>query len=72
MAKPPPEPPEITLNHARATLLHAMANGMAIIFANITSLRSYTKNAEALRILADIDVAVQRTLKDFEALRKLL
>jgi hypothetical protein len=49
-----------------------MANGMAIVFANITSLRSYTKNPEALRILADIDIAVQRTLKDFESLRKLL
>lgn len=49
-----------------------MANGMAIVFANITSLRNYTKNPEALRILADIDIAVQRTLKDFESLRKLL
>ncbi len=67
---PPPEPPAI--RDARAALLHALANGMAIVFANITALRSYVKDPEAIKILADIDAAIDRTLKDFEALRRLL
>jgi hypothetical protein len=66
---PPRDPPE--LQRLRQALIHSLANNLGIITANLTALRALETRPEVIAIMEDIDVATERALRNFEALRKL-
>ncbi len=56
---------------ARQALIHSLANGIAVITANLHALRMQHSDPETLEIMDDMLLAAERVHRNFEMLRKL-
>lgn len=61
-------PVDAELLTERRQLVHGLANSLAIVAANIESLRPFTDGAEALTMLVDIECSITSAGEQFEDL----